>query len=87
MDTDGLVLYHQGISSYSAAIIYGLMVSLMWYPLLISMWQTSVTGGFSSKKQVARSFDVFVNPPEQTVEQTIEKPVIWKAIELVMTSL
>ena len=29
----------------------------------------------------------FLSAPEQTVEQTIETPVIWDAIALIMTSL
>ena len=29
----------------------------------------------------------FLSAPEQTVEQTIEAPVIWDAISLIMTSL
>ena len=39
----------------------------------------AVTGGFISQKKVMRSFDVYFNPsaPEQTVEQTIETPVIY----------
>ena len=37
---------------------------------------------------VARSFDVFFfSAPEQTVEQTLNPPVIWDAIALIMTSL
>ena len=46
-----------------------------------------VTGGFSSQKPVTRSFDVFLDLPEQTIEQTIETPVIWDAIPLIMTPL
>ena len=37
-----------------------------------------------------RSFDVILSAPEQTaeqvIEQTIEMPVIWDAISLIMTS-
>ena len=43
-----------------------------------------VTGGLPSQRPVRRSFDVFF---EQTAEQTIEKPVIWDAIAVIMTSL
>ena len=46
-----------------------------------------VTGEFPSQRPVTRSFDVFfLSVPEQTVEQTIETPVIWDAITLIMTS-
>ena len=44
-----------------------------------------VIGEFPSQRQVTRSFDVFLD--QQTIEQTIETPVIWDAIELIMTSL
>ena len=44
----------------------------------------SVTGGFPSQRPVTWSFDVFF---EQTFVQTIETPVIWAAIALIMTSL
>ena len=40
------------------------------------------------KKTVTRSFDVFfLSVPEQTVEKTIETPVIWDTIALIMTSI
>ena len=42
------------------------------------------TGGFPSQRPVPRRFDVFF---EQTVEQTIDKPVIWDAIALIMMTL
>ena len=42
-----------------------------------------VTGKFPSQRPATRSFDV----PEQTVAQTIETPVIWDAIALIVTSL
>ena len=45
----------------------------------------SVTSGFPSQR--TRSFDVFFDLPDQTVEQTIGAPVIWDAIALIMTSL
>ena len=44
-------------------------------------WNPPATGGFSHK------VDVFLSAPEQTVDQTIETPVIWDAIALIMTSL
>ena len=46
-----------------------------------------VTGGFPSQKPVARSFDVYLFAPEQTIEQTMETLMIWDAIALIMTSL
>ena len=42
---------------------------------------------FPSQSPVPRSFGVFFDAPEQTVEQTIDTPVIWDAIALIMTSL
>ena len=45
-----------------------------------------VTDEFPSQRPVTRSFDVFFDLPEQTVEQTLETPVIWDAIPLIMTS-
>ena len=44
-----------------------------------------VTGGFPSQSPVTRSFDIFFDL--QTLEQTIEKPVIGDALALIMTSL
>ena len=46
-----------------------------------------VTGGLPSHRPVTQSFDVFVNVPEQTAEQTLEMLVIWGAMVLIMTSL
>ena len=47
-----------------------------------------VTGGFPSQRPVARSYDVFFDLRlKQTVEQTVEKPVIWDDIALIMTTL
>ena len=47
-----------------------------------------VPGGFSSQRPVTRSFDdFFLSEPEQTVELTIETPVIWDTIVLIMTSM
>ena len=44
-----------------------------------------VTGEYPSQRPVARSFDVFLwSAPEQ---QTIDTPVIWDAIALIMTSM
>ena len=51
-------------------------------------WNPPVTGGFPSQWPVTQSFDAFIwSAPEQTVEQTIETPVIWGAIALIMKSL
>ena len=45
-----------------------------------------ITGGFPWQRPMTRSFDVFLwFAPEQTAEQTIEKPAIWGAIALIMT--
>ena len=46
-----------------------------------------VNGGFPSQRPVTRSFDFFFNVPEETAEQTLETPVIWDAIALIMTPL
>ena len=44
-----------------------------------------VTGEFHSQRPVTRSFDVFFDlSHKQTIEQTIEMPVIWDAIALIM---
>ena len=41
-----------------------------------------------SQRPVTRSFDFFLwSAPEQTYDQTIETPVIWDTIALIMTSL
>ena len=45
-----------------------------------------VTGEFPSQRPLMRSFGVFLSAPEQTVEQTIDTPVIWDTIVLIMTS-
>ena len=46
-----------------------------------------VNGYFPSQKPVTRSFEIYWSAPEKTIEQTIETPVIWDAIPLIMTSL
>ena len=44
--------------------------------------------GFPSQGPLTRSFHFFLwSATEQTVEQTIETPVIWDAIALIMTSV
>ena len=48
---------------------------------------STVTGEFPSQRPVTRRFDVSMIAPEQTIEQTMETPVIWDAIALIMTSL
>ena len=47
-----------------------------------------VTGGFPSQRPVTRSLDVFydLRLKKKPIEQRIEKPVIWEAIALIMTS-
>ena len=42
---------------------------------------------FPLTRPVTRNSDVFLSVPEQTVEQTIETPVIWDAIAVIMTAL
>ena len=46
-----------------------------------------VTGEFPSQRTVARNFDFLWSTSEQTVEQSIETPVLWDAIALIMTPL
>ena len=47
-----------------------------------------VIGEFPLQRPVTQSFDVFLSsPPEQTVEPTVETPVIWDAIALIIASL
>ena len=47
-----------------------------------------VTEGFPSQKPVTLSFDATLwSVPEETVEQTMETPVIWDAIALIIISL
>ena len=47
-----------------------------------------VTGGFPSQRPVTQSFDVFCDlRRKKTVEQTIETPVIWDSIALILTLL
>ena len=47
-----------------------------------------VTGGPLSQRPVTQSFDFLLwSAPQQTIEQTIETPVMWDAIMLIMTSL
>ena len=44
-------------------------------------------GEFPSQRPVTRRFNMFYILPEQMAEQAIERPVIWDAIALIMTSL
>ena len=47
-----------------------------------------VTSEFLSQRPVTRSFDVFFDLSlNKLVEQTIETPVIWDAVALIITSL
>ena len=46
-----------------------------------------VTGEFPAQRQVTRSSYVFLSVPEPTVGPTMEAPVIWDTIALIMTSL
>ena len=56
-------------------------------PLALCPGNSPVTGEFPSQRPVTWSFVVFLSAPEQTVEQTIETPVIRDATALIMTSL
>ena len=55
--------------------------------LALCEWNRPVTGGFPSQRPVTRKFNVFFDLPEKTAEQTIETPVRWDAIGIIMTSL
>ena len=48
---------------------------------------STVTGEVPSQRPLTQSFGVFCDMPEQTAEQTIETPVIWDAIALIMMFL
>ena len=52
--------------------------------LALCTGNSPVTGEFLSQRPVTQSFDVW-SAPEQTVVQTIETPVIWDAMALIMT--
>ena len=47
-----------------------------------------ITGGFPSQRLVTRSFDVFFDLRlNKRLSKTIETPVVWDAIAVIMTSL
>ena len=43
-------------------------------------------GEFPAQRPVTRSFDVYFDLPELTIEQTAVRLVIWDAISIIMTS-
>ena len=55
--------------------------------LAFCVGNSPVTGKFPSQRPVKRSFDVFLYVHEPTFEQTMETPVIWDNMALIMTSL
>ena len=56
--------------------------------LALCAGNSPVTGEFPSQRPVTRSFAVLFDLHlNQTVEQTIEAPVIWDAIALIMSPL
>ena len=58
--------------------------------MALCVGNSPVTGEylFPSQKPVTRSFDVFFDLSlKKTVKETIEAPVIWDEIALIMTSL
>ena len=67
-----------------------IMTSSNWNIVRVTgpLWGKS-TGhrGIPITKPATRSFDVFFDAPEQTVEQTTKPLVIWDSIALSMTSL
>ena len=50
-------------------------------------WPFLVTGGFTKDSDAELWCFLWSAPDKQTVEQTIETPMIWDAITLIMTSL
>ena len=55
--------------------------------LILGVGNSPIAGEFPSQRPVTWSFDFFLwSAPEQTVE-TIEAPVIWDVIALIVTSL
>ena len=56
--------------------------------LALCAGNSPVTGEFPAQRPVTRSIDVFFDLRlKKTVELTIETPVIWDAVVLIMTSL
>ena len=55
--------------------------------LALSEGNSPVTDEFPSQRPVTSSFDVFFDLCQKMVDQTIETPVIWDAIMLIMMSL
>ena len=56
----------------------------------VTGWSFVVTGHLwipLTKASDEEHWSFVWSAPEQTVEQTIEKPVIWDAIAIIMTSL
>ena len=54
--------------------------------LAFCVGNSSVTGKFPAQRPVTWSFD-FLFAPKATVEQTVETPVIWDTMALIMTSV
>ena len=59
------------------------------YSALLALcgWNSPVTGEFPHKANDAEPGSFLCSPPEQTVAQAIDTPVIWDAMALIMTSL
>ena len=60
------------------------------FSALLALYEgnSPVTGEFPSHRPVTQSFDnILWSAPEQAIEQTIDTPLIWHAIGLIMTSL
>ena len=56
--------------------------------LALCAGNSPATGEFPSQRPVTRGIDVFLwSAPEQTIEQTMDSPVIWDAIAPIVTSL
>ena len=55
--------------------------------MVLCAGKSPATAEFPSQKPMTRSFDVFFDMRhKQTVQQTMETPMIWDAIALIMTS-
>ena len=55
------------------------------FPAFLALCEgnSSVTRGLPLQRPVSRAL-IFLSAPEQTIEQTMETPVIWDAIALIM---
>ena len=55
--------------------------------LVLCVGNSPVTSEFPAQRPVTRSFEIFFDLPEHTIEQTTEAPIIWDTIVIIMTPL